>query len=121
MCGYAGVSVENDDDENTASYGFYEIGIRTDPNGKGQNSKITGVAKYESGPNITVSTLLLRPRECHLLILCAGIDYPNYRRAAIRAMASRVARVVHPPRQNGTRSNRGRCIYTDVLFITSRL
>ena len=54
MCGYSGVSVETDDDNNTALYGFCEIGISTDPNGKGHNSTMTGVGKSESGPNITV-------------------------------------------------------------------
>ena len=45
MCGYAGVSVETDDDDNNASYGFCEIGISTDPNGKGHNFTMTGVVK----------------------------------------------------------------------------
>ena len=54
MCGYAGGSVGTDDDDNTASCGFCEIGISTDPNGKWHNSKMTGVGKSESEPNITV-------------------------------------------------------------------
>ena len=33
MCGDAIVSVETDDDDNTASYGFCEIVISTDLNG----------------------------------------------------------------------------------------
>ena len=55
MCGYDGVSVETDDDKNTSSYGLCEIGIGTEPNGKGHNSTMTGVGKSESGPNINVS------------------------------------------------------------------
>ena len=58
MCGYAGVSVETDDDDNTASYGICENGISTDPNGKGNNSTMTRVGKSESEPNILV---LLKP------------------------------------------------------------
>ena len=45
---------EIDDDNNTASYGFCEIGISTDQNGKGHKSTMTGAGKSESGPNITV-------------------------------------------------------------------
>ena len=59
MFGYASVSVETDDDNNTASYGFCDIGISTDPNGKGHNSTMKGVGKSESGPNITI---LLKPK-----------------------------------------------------------
>ena len=47
--------METGDDENTDSYGFCEIGISTNWNGKGHNSTIIGVGKSESGPNIIVS------------------------------------------------------------------
>ena len=54
MRGYAGVSIETGDNDNTASYGFYEIGISNYPNGKGNNSTMTGAGKSKSGPNIIV-------------------------------------------------------------------
>ena len=54
ICGYASVSVENYDNNNTTSYGLCEIGINNDQNGKGDNSTMTGVGNSESGPNITV-------------------------------------------------------------------
>ena len=41
MCGYTGVSVETDNNKNTVSYRLCEIGISTDPHGKGQNSTTT--------------------------------------------------------------------------------
>ena len=74
MCGYAGVSVEIDEDENTASYGFCDIGISTDPNGKGHNSTMTGVGKSESGPNITV---LSKPGTVVTASKTAGVSFPD--------------------------------------------
>ena len=56
MCGYAGVSVKTGDNDNTTLYGLCDIGISTDPNGKGHNSTMTGAGKSESGPNIIFSS-----------------------------------------------------------------
>ena len=74
MCGYASVYVENDDNDNTISYGFCVIGISTDPNGKGQNSTMTWVGNSESGPNITV---LLKPVPVVTAYKNAGVSFSD--------------------------------------------
>ena len=72
MCGYDGVSVETDSNDNTASYGFCDIGISTDPNGKGHNSTMKRVGKTESGPNITVSS---KPRPFLTASKTVGVSF----------------------------------------------
>ena len=74
-CVFAGVTVDSSYNSNVALYRFCEIGISTDPYGKGHNYTMTGVGNSESVPNTIVSSKQGPVITVYLTTVVAGVSF----------------------------------------------